>query len=68
MNMYKWMSNRNFPSYKLSKGIDFNSLSINLGEKTHPVSNLGEKIDPNLARHILIATTWRSGSTFLLTC
>jgi len=38
---------------------------VNLGERSKDVFNIGETIHPNKARHILIATTWRSGSTFL---
>ena len=49
INMYKWMSNNKIPFYKLSKGFDFNSLSIKLGHKSQYVLNLGEKINPNLS-------------------
>ena len=38
---------------------------VNVGEENKEVYKIGETIEPNKARHILIATTWRSGSTFL---
>ena len=40
-------------------------LYINIGDKSKTAIKLGDNISPNKARHILIATTWRSGSTFL---
>jgi hypothetical protein len=40
-------------------------LYINIGDKSKTTLKLGANIGPNKARHILIATTWRSGSTFL---
>ena len=39
--------------------------SVNQSGQNNDVSKLGALISPSKARHVLIATTWRSGSTFL---
>ena len=39
--------------------------SVNQSGENNEVSKLGTLISPSKARHVLIATTWRSGSTFL---
>ena len=38
---------------------------LNKSEENSDISNLGASITPAKARHVLVATTWRSGSTFL---
>ena len=39
--------------------------SVNQSGENNEVSKLGTLISPSKTRHVLIATTWRSGSTFL---
>ena len=53
------------PFHKLTNSFETKSFSINVGEENKDVLRLGENITPRNARHILIASTWRSGSTFL---
>lgn len=43
----------------------FSPVKVNIGELHNADLLVGDYIAPNQARHILIATSWRSGSTFL---
>ena len=64
-NLYDWMLSNKVPFHKLSKTIESKPISINIGVKSRHALRLGDDITARNARHILIASTWRSGSTFL---
>ena len=59
------MSQAKIPLQGLVDKFKDKPLYINIGDKSKTAIKLGDNISPNKARHILIATTWRSGSTFL---
>ena len=64
-NLHETKSNNRLPLQGLLKQFESSPTYAQIGEQHKTVLKLGDSVPPNKARHILIATTWRSGSTFL---
>ena len=56
---------KKLPLEALVRYFEDKPIMASIGEQSKDVFQLGEPIQSNHARHILIATSWRSGSTFL---
>ena len=64
-NIHEIKSNTRLPQQELVEKFRSNPIYTDIGERQKTAVKLGDSVPPNKARHILIATTWRSGSTFL---
>ena len=64
-NLNDFVEKSKLPIDVLYGSLKNNESDINQSLEKNEVSNLASFIDPAKARHILIAATWRSGSTFL---
>jgi hypothetical protein len=64
-DLHQFVSHTNLSLQGLVDKFKANPFYIHIGEDSNNVVNLGDTINPTKARHILIATSYRSGSTFL---
>lgn len=64
-NLYEFVSQNKLLLRKKFNRVKSNPAYVRIGENMTSTIKLGDNIHPNIARHVLIVTSFRSGSTFL---